>query len=192
MTTREASKTAKESIPTKEKNNMNARNVRFFQSLNSCLTDNTAKTLCCLPTTRRRGRRQTDGKRQRNAKINGRGMRKWIGTAGSPGTGSRKKLSNFWKQTFIQVYKYIQHYLSKIYRSWKRKKKGNRNEIRMRRIKKEECWNRGLLKLKRITEAECKGKERKRKCKKRNAEREMQKWYTNAENEWRKICRIQI
>ena len=76
VTTREASKTAKESIPTKEKNNINARNVRFFQSLNSCLTDNTAKTLCCLPTTRRRGRRQTDGKRQRNAKINGRGMRK--------------------------------------------------------------------------------------------------------------------
>ena len=164
MTTREASKTAKESIPTKEKNNINARNVRFFQSLNSCLTDNTA---CCLPTTRRRGRRQTDGKRQRNAKINGRGMRKWVGTAGSPGTGSRKKLSNFWKQTFIQVYKYIQPCLSKIYRFWKRKKeKGNRNEIRMRRIKKEECRHRGLLKQKRITEAECKGKEQKWKCKK--------------------------
>ena len=48
VTTREASKTAKESIPTKEKNNINARNVRFFQSLNSCSTDNTAKTLCCL------------------------------------------------------------------------------------------------------------------------------------------------
>ena len=189
VTTREASKTAKESIPTKEKNNINARNVRFFQSLNSCLTDNTAKTLCCLPTTRRRGRRQTDGKRQRNAKINGRGMRKWVGTAGSPGTGSRKKLSNFWKQTFIQVYKYIQPCLSKIYRFWKRKKeKGNRNEIRMRRIKKEECRHRGLLKQKRITEAECKGKEQKRKCKKW----EMQKWHTNAEKEWRKICRIQI
>ena len=76
VTTREASKTAKESIPTKEKNNINAHNVRFFQSLNSCLTDNTAKTLCCLPTTRRRGRRQTDGKRQEDAKINDRGMRK--------------------------------------------------------------------------------------------------------------------
>lgn len=48
VTTREASKTAKEFIPTKEKNNINARNVRFFQSLNSYSTDNTAKTLCCL------------------------------------------------------------------------------------------------------------------------------------------------
>ena len=135
------------------------------------------------------GRRQTNGKRQRNAKINGRGIRKWIGTAGSPGTGSRKKLSNFWKQTFIQVYKYIQPCLSKIYRFWKRKKeKGNRNEIQMRRIKKEECRHRGLLKQKRITETECKGKEQKRKCKKW----EMQKWHTNAEKEWRKICRIQI
>ena len=48
VTTREASKTFKESIPMKEKNNINARNVCFFQSLNSCSTDNTAKTLCCL------------------------------------------------------------------------------------------------------------------------------------------------
>lgn len=40
----------------------------------------------------------------------------------------------------------------------------------MRRIKKEKCRHRGLLKQKRITEAECKGKERKRKCRKRNAE----------------------
>lgn len=107
VTTREASKTAKESIPTKEKNNINARNVRFFQSLNSCLTDNTAKTLCCLPTTRRRGRRQTDGKRQRNAKINGRGMRKWIGTAGSPGTGSRK---SYQTSENIHLFKYINIY----------------------------------------------------------------------------------
>ena len=76
MTTREASKTFKESIPMKEKNNINARNVSFFQILNSYSTDNIAKALCCLPTTWRRGRRQTDDNRQRNPKINGRGMRK--------------------------------------------------------------------------------------------------------------------
>lgn len=71
MTTREASKTFKESIPTKEKNNINARNVRFFQRLNSYSTDNTAKALCCLPTTRRRkdDRLTTNsrGKRKRTA-----------------------------------------------------------------------------------------------------------------------------
>lgn len=78
VTTREASKTAKESIPTKEKNNINARNVSFLQSLNSYSTDNIAKTQCCLPTTRRRGddRQHTDDKRQKGAKINGRRMRK--------------------------------------------------------------------------------------------------------------------
>lgn len=91
----------------KEKDKINARNVRFFQSLNSCSTDNTAKTLCCLPTTRRRGRRQTDGKRQRYAKINGRGMRKWIGTAGRPGTGSRK---NFQTSGNKHLFKYINIY----------------------------------------------------------------------------------
>lgn len=188
MTTREASKTAKESIPTKGKNNINARNVRFFQSLNSCLTDNTAKTLCCLPTTRRRGRRQTDGKRQRNAKINGRGMRKWVGTAGSPGTGSRK---NYQTSGNKHLFKYINIY-DRVYQRYtgsekEKKEKGNRNEIRMRRIKKEECWHRKILKQKRITKAEYKGKEQKREYKE-----EMKKWYTNAENEWRKICRIQI
>ena len=91
--------------------------------------------------------------------------------AWQPRNKKLKKLSNFWKQTFIQVYKYIQPCLSKIYRSWKRKKaKGNWNKTRMRRIKKEKCRHRGLLKQKRITKAECKGKERKRKCRKRNAE----------------------
>lgn len=160
----------------------------FFQSLNSCLTDNTAKTLCCLPTTRRRGRRQTDGKRQRNAKINGRGMRKWVGTAGSPGTGSRKKLSNFRKQTFIQVYKYIQPCLSKTYRSWKGREqretgiKHGCGELKKRNAGTEDYWSwRELQKL-----------NAKEKNKSGNAEREMQKWNTNAENEWRKICRIQI
>lgn len=102
-----------------------------------------------------------ENKRQRDAKMN---WNSW-----QPRNRKQKNLSNFRKQTFIQVYKYIQHCLSKIYRSWKRKKKGNWNEIRMRKIKKEECWHRGLLKQKRITKAECKGKERKRKCKKRNA-----------------------
>ena len=96
-----------------------------------------------------------------------------------PRNRKQKKLLNFRKQTFIQVYKYIQHCLSKIYRSWKRKKaKGNWNKTRMRRIKKEKCRHRGLLKQKRITEAECKGKERKRECRKRNAEMiyERQEW----------------
>lgn len=151
-----------------------------------------------LPTTRRRGRRQTDNKQQRKEKMNSRGKRKWTAEgceneleqlAWQPRNKKLKKLSNFWKQTFIQVYKYIQQCLSKIYRSWKRKKaKGNWNKTRMRRIKKEKCRHRGLLKQKRITKAECKGKERKRKYKKW----EMQKWHTNAEKEWRKICRIQI
>lgn len=183
MTTREASKTAKESIPTKEKNNINARNVRFFQSLNSCLTDNTAKTLCCLPTTRRRGRRQTDSKRQRNAKINGRGMRKWIGTAGSPGTGSKKIFQTSGNK---YLFKYINIY-NRVYQRYtgpekERKQRETGIKHGWGEFKKEECWHRGLLKQKRITEAECKGKEQKRKCKKW----EMQKWHTNAENEWRK------
>ena len=71
MTTREASKTAKEFILTKEKNNINARNVRFFQSPNSCSTDNTAKTLCCL---------QHGGGGDDRLTTNSRGKRKW--TAG--------------------------------------------------------------------------------------------------------------
>lgn len=60
----------------------------------------------------------------------------------------------------------------------KKEAKGNWNKTRMRRIKKEKCRHRGLLKQKRITEAECKGKERKRKCRKRNAEMiyERQEW----------------
>ena len=88
-----------------------------------------------------------------------------------PRNRKQKNLSNFQKQTFIQVYKYIQPCLSKIYRSWKRKEaKGNWNKTRMRRIKKEECWHRGLLKQKRITKAECKEKEQKRKYKERNEE----------------------
>ena len=60
-----------------------------------------------LPTTRRRGRRQTDNKQQRNAKMNGRGMRKRIGTAGSPGTGSRK---NFQTSGNKRLFKYINIY----------------------------------------------------------------------------------
>ena len=104
-----------------------------------------------------------ENKRQRDAKKN---WNSW-----QPRNRKQKKLSNFRKQTFIQVYKYIQPCLSKIYRSWKRKEaKGNWNEIRMRRIKKEECWHRGLLKQKRITKAECKEKEQKRKYKERNEE----------------------
>lgn len=113
MTTREASKTAKESIPTKEKNNINARNVRFFQSLNSCLTDNTAKTLCCLQhgggetTDWQQTAEKCENKRQGDAKINGRGMRKWIGTAGSPGTGSRKSYQTSENK---HLFKYINIY----------------------------------------------------------------------------------
>lgn len=123
---------------------------------------------------------ERENERQRDAKMN------W--NCWQPRNRKQKNLSNFWKQTFIQVYKYIQPCLSKIYRSWKRKEaKGNWNKTRMRRIKKEKCQHRKLQKQKRITEAECKGKEQKRKCKKR-----MRKWYTNAENEWRKICRVQI
>ena len=119
------------------------------------------------------GRRQTthwwqtaegcENKRQKDAKMN------W--NCWQPRNRKQKNLSNFQKQTFIQVYKYIQTCLSKIYRSWKRKEaKGNWNKTRMRRIKKEKWRHRGLMKQKRITEAECKGKERKRKCRKRNAE----------------------
>lgn len=68
------------------------------------------------------------------------------------------------------LFKYINIY-NRVYQRYtgsekEKKKKGNRNEIRMRRIKKEECRHRGLLKQKRITEAECKGKEQKWKCKK--------------------------
>lgn len=110
--------------------------------------------------------------------TNSRGKRKWTAEGCenelkqlAPRNRKQKKLSNFWKQTFIQVYKYIQPCLSKIYRSWKRKEaKGNWNKTRMRRIKKEECWHRGLLKQKRITKAECKEKEQKRKYKERNEE----------------------
>lgn len=123
-----------------------------------------------LPTTRRRGRRQTDNKQQRKEKMNGRGMRKWIGTAGSPGTGSRKKLSNFRKQTFIQVYKYIQHCLSKIYRSWKRKKKETEmkygwGELKKRNAGTEDYWSRRELQKLNAREKNGSG----------NAKREMQK-----------------
>lgn len=122
-----------------------------------------------------------ENKRQKDAKMN---WNSW-----QLRNRKQKNLSNFQKQTFIQVYKYIQQCLSKIYRSWKRKEaKRNWNKTRMRRIKKEKCRHRKLQKQERITKAEYKGKEQKRKCKKW----EMQKWYTNAENEWRKICRVQI
>lgn len=189
MTTREASKTAKESIPTKEKNNINARNVRFFQSLNSCSTDNTAKTLCCL----QHGgggddRQHTDDKRQKGAKINGRRMRKWIGTAGSPGTGSRKI---FQTSKNKHLFKYINIY-NRVYQRYtgpeKEKKqretgiKHGCGELKKRNAVTEDYWSRRELQKLNAKEKNGSG----------NAEKEMQKWYTNAKNEWRKICRIQI
>ena len=135
----------------KEKDNINARNVRFFQSLNSCSTDNTAKTLCCLPTTRRRKRRQTDDKRQRNAKINGRGIRKWIGTAGSPGTGSRKIFQTSGNK---HLFKYINIY-NRVYQRYtgseKEKKKRETGmkygwgELKKRNAGTEDYWSRREL-----------------------------------------------
>ena len=107
-----------------------------------------------------------ENERQRDAKKN---WNSW-----QPRNRKQKKLSNFRKQTFIQVYKYIQRCLSKIYRSWKRKRaRGNLNKTRMRRIKKrntgtEDYWSRRELSRmqKKRKEAECKRKEQKQKCKK--------------------------
>lgn len=142
MTTREASKTAKESIPTKEKNNINARNVRFFQSLNSCSTDNTAKTLCCLPTTRRRG--------DDRLTTNGRGMRKWIRTAGSPGIGSRKIFQTSKKHLFkyINIYNRVYQRYTGSEKEKKKRETGMKygwGELKKRNAGTEDYWSRREL-----------------------------------------------
>lgn len=72
------------------------------------------------------------------------------------------------------LFKYINIY-NRVYQRYtgsEKERKQRETEIKhgCGEFKKEECRHRGLLKQKRITEAECKGKERKRKCRKRNAE----------------------
>ena len=167
----------------KEKNNINACNISFFQSLNSYSTDNIAKALCCLPTTwRRRRRRQTDNKQQRNAKINGRGMRKRIGTAGSPGTGSRK---NFQTSGNKHLFKYINIY-NRVYQRYtgpekerKQRETGMKDgweELKKRNAGTEDYWSKRELQKQNA----------KKKNRSGNTKREMKKWYTNAEKEWRK------
>lgn len=158
----------------KEKDNINARNVLFFQILNLYSTDNTAKTLCCLPTTWRRGRRQTDNKQQRKEKMNGRGMRKWIGTAGSPGTGSRKSYQTSGNK---HLFKYINIYNRVYQRYTGPEKEREQGETWIKhgcgKFKKRNTGTEGLLKLKRIKQN---AKEKKRSgMQKERTKAEMQK-----------------
>ena len=94
-------------------------------------------------------------------------MRKWIGTAGSPGTGSKKIFQTSGNK---YLFKYINIY-NRVYQRYtgpekERKQRETGIKHGWGEFKKEECRHRGLLKQKRITEAECKGKEQKWKCKK--------------------------
>ena len=170
----------------KEKDNINARNVRFFQSLNSYSTDNTAKALCCLQhgggetTDWQQTAEERENERQRDAKMN---WNSW-----QPRNRKQKKLLNFRKQTFIQVYKYIQHCLSKIYRSWKRKKRETEmkygwGELKKRNAGTEDYWSRRELQKLNAKEKNRSGNAKNGKC--RNDIR------TPRMNE-EKTCRIQI
>ncbi|WP_455087060.1 hypothetical protein [Prevotella denticola] len=120
------------------------------------------------------GRRQTDDKRQRNAKINGRGMRKRIGTAGSPGTGSRK---NFQTSGNKHLFKYINIYnrVHQRYTGPEKEKKKRETEMKhgCGELKKRNTVTEGLLKLKRIKQN---AKEKKRSgMQKERTKAEMQK-----------------
>ena len=124
---------------------------------------------------------ERENERQRDAKMN---WNSW-----QPRNRKQKKFQTSGNK---HLFKYINIYNRVYQRYTGPEKERKQRETEMKHgcgeFKKEECRHRGLLKLKRITEAECKGKEQKRKYKKW----EMQKWHTNAEKEWRKICRIQI
>ena len=85
---------------------------------------------------------ERENERQRDAKMN---WNSW-----QPRNRKQKKLLNFRKQIFIQVYKYIQHCLSKIYRSWKRKKRETEmkygwGELKKRNAGTEDYWSRREL-----------------------------------------------
>lgn len=123
-----------------------------------------------------------ENKRQRDAKMN---WNSW-----QPRNRKQKNLSNFWKQIFIQVYKYIQPCLSKIYRSWKRKKRKGKLEwntdeenLKKRNAGTEDYWSRRELQKLNAKEKNKSGNAKNEKC--RNNAR------TPRKNE-EKICRIQI
>lgn len=106
-----------------------------------------------------------ENKRQRDAKMN---WNSW-----QPRNRKQKNLSNFRKQTFIQVYKYIQHCLSKIYRSWKRKKRETEMKYGWGKLKKrnagtEDYWSRRELQKLNAREKNGSGNA-KREMRKRNA-----------------------
>lgn len=116
------------------------------------------------------GRRQTNGKRQGDAKINGRGMRKWIGTAGSPGTGSRK---NFQTSENKHLFKYINIYNCVYQRytgSEKEKKKRETGmkygwgELKKRNAGTEKYWSRRELQKQNIKEKSRSGNTKNGKC----------------------------
>ena len=96
-----------------------------------------------LPTTRRRG--------DDRLTANGRGMRKWIGTAGSPGTGSRKSYQTSGNK---HLFKYINIY-NRVYQRYtgseKEKKKRETGmkygwgELKKRNAGTEDYWSRREL-----------------------------------------------
>lgn len=146
---------------------MHVMYVFFKVSIHIQQTTQLKHNAACLQHRGGDDRQHTDDKRQRDARINGRRMRKWIGTAGSPGTGSRKIFQTSGNK---YLFKYINIYNIVYQRYTGPEKERRQRETGIKHgcgeFKKEECRHRGLLKQKRITEAECKGKEQKRKCKK--------------------------
>lgn len=152
----------------KENDNKKAHNVRFFQRLNSYSTDNTAKTLCFLSTTRRR-----------DAKINGRRMRKWIKTAGSSGTGNRKIFQtsgNKYLFKYINIYNRVYQRYTGPEKERKQRETGIKHgcgELKKRNASTENYKSRRELQKQNAKEKNRSG----------NTKREMKKWYTNAENE---------
>ena len=107
--------------------------------------------------------------------MNGRGMRKWIGTAGSPGTGSRK---NFQTSGNKHLFKYINIYnfVYQRYTGPKKEKKQRETEIKhgCGELKKRNASTENYKSRRELQKLNAKEKNKsgnaKRECRKRNAE----------------------